>query len=66
MFGAVFLALVPLFSIKELVEVSFSIAVITVFTSSAELLILITAIIILDRQRKTVMTDTISAGGETA
>lgn len=64
MFGAVFLALIPLFSIGELVKVSFSIAVLTVFTSSAELLVLITAIIILDRQKRTVMTDVISAGGE--
>jgi len=64
MFGAVFLSLIPLFSIGELVKVSFSIAVLTVFTSSAELLVLITAIIILDRQKRTIMTDAISAGGE--
>ncbi len=64
MFGAVFLSLIPLFSIGELVKISFSIAVLTVFTSSAELLVLITAIIILDRQKRTIMTDVISAGGE--
>ncbi|AGK61721.1 hypothetical protein Asulf_01750 [Archaeoglobus sulfaticallidus PM70-1] len=65
MFGAVFLALIPLFSIKSLISESFMLAVITVFTSSSELLILIGAIVKLDRIKKDISVDSISVGGDT-
>ena len=64
MFGSVFLALIPLFSISEFAAVAFAIAVITIFTSSGELLVLITSIIILDKKTKTIVTDTITIGGD--
>lgn len=49
MFSAVFLAIIPLFSISA--QMAFAVLVITIFTSSAELLVLITAIVITDRLR---------------
>lgn len=62
MFGAVFMALVPLFSVAA--PVAFGIAVITIFASSGELLILISAIVILDRQKKDIRTGVITIGGD--
>jgi len=62
MFGSVFLALLPLFSVAP--TTAFSLAVITIFTSSSELMILIAAIVILDRKTKDITLD--SLGGDTA
>jgi NADH-quinone oxidoreductase subunit K len=64
MFGAVFLALIPLFSIESLLDESFILAIITIFTSSSELLVLIASIIKIDRLRKDIMVSTIKAGGD--
>jgi len=64
MFGAVFLALLPLFSIETLLDESFGIAVVTIFTSSSELLILIGTIVKLDRMKEDITTSSIIAGGE--
>ena len=62
MFGSVFLALLPLFSVAP--TTAFSLAVITIFTSGSELMILIAAIVILDRKTKDITLD--SLGGDTA
>jgi len=62
MFGAVFIALIPLFSV--LANAAFGIAIITIFTSSGELLILIAAISILDKQKKDIHTNVITIGGD--
>lgn len=62
MFSAVFLAIIPLFSISA--QMAFAVLVITIFTSSAELLVLITAIVITDRLRKGVEIEKASVGGD--
>ena len=64
MFGAVFMALLPLFSVAHLANTAFGIALITIFASSGELLILISAIVILDRQKKSIKTSTVKIGGD--
>jgi NADH:ubiquinone oxidoreductase subunit K len=64
MFGAVFMALIPLFSVALLANVAFGIAIVTIFTSSGELLILIAAIVILDKQKKDIHTREITIGGD--
>ncbi|MDI6811660.1 MAG: F420H(2):quinone oxidoreductase [archaeon] len=64
MFGAVFMALIPLFSIAHLANAAFGIALITIFASSGELLILISAIVILDRQKRDIHTSAITIGGD--
>lgn len=64
MFGAVFMALIPLFSVALLANAAFGIAVVTIFTSSGELLILIAAIAILDKQKKDIHTREITIGGD--
>lgn len=64
MFGAVFMALLPLFSVASLVNTAFGIALITIFASSGELLILISAIAMLDRQKKSIKTSTVTIGGD--
>jgi len=64
MFGAVFMALIPLFSIALLANTAFGIAIITIFTSSGELLVLISAIAILDKQKKDIHTSTVTIGGD--
>jgi len=63
MFSAVFLAIIPLFSISA--QMAFAVLVITIFTSSAELLVLITAIVITDRLRRGVEIEKVSVGGDT-
>ncbi len=63
MFGAVFLAVLPLFSIDA--STAFAIVVLTIFTSSSELLVLITAIVLLDRSKKGIDLEKVSVGGET-
>ncbi len=64
MFGAVFLALMPVFSIESLIAESFVLAIVTIFTSSSELLILIGTIIKLDKVKRDITTDSISVGGD--
>ncbi len=64
MFGAVFMALIPLFSVAFLANTAFGIAIITIFTSSGELLVLISAITILDKQKKDIHTSAITIGGD--
>ncbi|RLF07918.1 MAG: F420H(2):quinone oxidoreductase [Thermoprotei archaeon] len=63
MFGSVFLAILPMFSMNA--TAAFAIVVLTIFTSSSELLILITAIVLLDRTKRGVDLDKVSVGGET-
>jgi NADH:ubiquinone oxidoreductase subunit K len=62
MFGAVFMSLIPLFS--AISNAAFGIAIITIFTSSSELLVLIAAIVTLDRQKKNVYTSSVTIGGD--
>ncbi len=62
MFGAVFLSILPLFAISA--ELAYPIAVLVIFTSSSELLVLITAIILLDRKKKGVDMRKASVGGD--
>ena len=62
MFSAVFLAIIPLFSISP--SMAFTILVAAIFTSSAELLVLITAIVITDKLRKGVEIEKVSVGGD--
>jgi len=64
MFGAVFLSLIPLFSVAHLGYESLGIAVVTIFTSSSELLVLIATIVSLEKTKGDIMTDSISAGGD--
>ncbi len=62
MFGAVFMSLIPLFS--AISNAAFGIAILTIFTSSGELLVLIYAIIMLDRQKKNIYTSSVTIGGD--
>ena len=62
MFGAVFMSLIPLFS--AISNAAFGIAIITIFTSSSELLVLIAAIVTLDKQKKNVYTSSVTIGGD--
>jgi len=62
MFGAVFMSLIPLFS--AISNAAFGIAIITIFTSSGELLVLIYAIVTLDRQKKSIYTSSVTIGGD--
>jgi NADH-quinone oxidoreductase subunit K len=64
MFGAIFMALIPLFSVAHLATTAFGIALITIFASSGELLILISAITILDRQKRDIRTSSVTIGGD--
>lgn len=62
MFGAVFMSLIPLFS--AISNAAFGIVILTIFTSSGELLVLIYAIIMLDRQKKNIYTSSVTIGGD--
>ncbi len=62
MFGAVFMSLIPLFS--AISNAAFGIAIITIFTSSGELLVLIAAIVTMDRERKNIYTSSVTIGGD--
>jgi NADH-quinone oxidoreductase subunit K len=64
MFGAVFLALMPLFTIPNLTTQAFGIAVLTVFTSGGELMILIAAMVTFSKKFRSISTDDIIAGGD--
>jgi NADH:ubiquinone oxidoreductase subunit K len=63
LFAGVFLALIPLFA--RIPETAFAILVVAIFTSGAELLILISAIVIIDKLKRGVEIQKISAGGDT-
>ncbi|MDI9610163.1 MAG: F420H(2):quinone oxidoreductase [Archaeoglobales archaeon] len=62
MFAGVFLAILPLFA--SIPDTAFAILVVAIFTSAAELLILISAIIILDKLKKGIEIEKISTGGD--
>ncbi len=62
MFNAVFLVLIPLFAVNAFA--AFGILIVTILTSSTEFMTLITAIMALDRVRKSVRVEGIRAGGE--
>lgn len=62
MFSAVFLAILPLFSVSA--SMAFTVLLIAIFTSSAELLVLITAIVITDKMRRGVGVEKVSVGGD--
>ncbi|MCS7144596.1 MAG: F420H(2):quinone oxidoreductase [Archaeoglobaceae archaeon] len=62
MFGGVFLAILPLFA--SIPETAFAILVVAIFTSGAELLILISSILILDKLKKGIEIEKISTGGD--
>ena len=62
MFSAVFLAILPLFSVSA--TMAFAVLLVAIFTSSAELLVLITAIVITDKMRKGVEVEKVSVGGD--
>ena len=64
MFGAIFLAMIPVFSIPEMTTTAFGILVVAIFTSCSELLVLIASIVLLDKATKDVSTDSVSAGGD--
>ena len=64
MFSAVFLSLVPFFTNPSLVVEGNAIAILTVFASAGELLILISAIIFLDRKFRTTAIETTDVGGD--
>ena len=63
MFGAVFLSLIPLFTTPLALEAG-GIAVVTIFTSASELMVLIAAIIILDKRFRSISIENIKAGGD--
>ncbi|MDK2795669.1 MAG: hypothetical protein PWQ22_972 [Archaeoglobaceae archaeon] len=63
MFAGVFLAIIPLFA--KIPDTAFAILVVAIFTSGAELLILISAIVILDKLKRGVEIQKISTGGDT-
>nr|WP_230972484.1 F420H(2):quinone oxidoreductase [Archaeoglobus neptunius] len=62
MFAAVFLAILPLFSINP--SMAYAVAIVTAFTSSGELLVLITAIIMLDRRKRGIEVEKVAVGGD--
>ena len=64
MFGAVFLALIPLFSLPAMQSTAFAILILTIFVSSSELLILIAAITIFDRRKRSIDAELVSEGGD--
>lgn len=62
MFGAVFLSILPIFTIS--VTTAYTIVVLVIFTSSCELLVLITAIILLDRRQRGIQIEKVAVGGD--
>jgi len=61
-FGGVFLSLIPLFA--PMPAPALGIMLLGIFTSSSELMVLIVAIILLDRRRKNLSIDLIATGGD--
>ena len=64
MFAAVFLSLLPLFAIDTLTAEGMAVMVASLFTSSSELLVLISAIILFDRKFKGIAMEKVSSGGD--
>lgn len=65
MFGSVFLFLIPLFYFSlSLSNSAFGIAIITIFTSCSEFIVLIAAITIFDKLKKNIYADSVTIGGE--
>ncbi|ADC65848.1 quinone oxidoreductase [Ferroglobus placidus DSM 10642] len=64
MFAAVFLSLLPLFAIDALTAEGMVVMVASLFTSSSELLVLISAIILFDRKFRGVAMEKVSSGGD--
>ena len=62
MFGAVFMSLIPLFSV--LPDPAFGVALLTIFASGGELLVLSAAIVIHDRRKRSISTSSVSIGGD--
>jgi len=62
MFNSLFLALLPMFSLDP--NVALGILVVTVFTSAAEFMVLIVAIIALDHLKRSTTVEEVRAGGE--
>ena len=62
MFNAIFLVLIPLFAVNSVVALG--ILIVTILSSSTEFMTLITAIMAMDRVRKSVRVEEIKAGGE--
>ena len=62
MFAAVFLAILPLFTINP--PMAYAVAIVTAFTSSTELLVLVTAIILLDRRKRGIELEKVAVGGD--
>ncbi|ADY00769.1 NADH-quinone oxidoreductase, subunit K [Vulcanisaeta moutnovskia 768-28] len=62
MFNAIFLTLVPFFAVNAIA--AFGILIVTILTSSTEFMTLITAIMAMDKVRKSVRVEEIKAGGE--
>ena len=64
MFAAVFLSLLPLFAIENLTTEGMAVMVASLFTSSSELLVLISAIILFDRKFRSIAMEKVSSGGD--
>ena len=64
MFAALFLSLLPIFAIETLSAESMAVAVAALFTSAAELLCMISAIIIFDRKFRSTAVEKVSSGGD--
>ncbi len=62
MFAAVFLAIIPLFAFNS--GIAFAVVILTIFTSSSELLVLITAIILSDKRKRGVEVEKVGIGGD--
>ncbi|OYT33366.1 F420H(2):quinone oxidoreductase [Archaeoglobales archaeon ex4484_92] len=62
MFASLFLFITPLFLVMP--TTAFAVLILAVFTSSCELLVFITAIILTDRKRKSIDIKCASVGGE--
>ena len=62
MFGAVFLSLIPIFSMYA--NTAFAVAILTIFASGGELLVLIAAIAMQDKKKKNISTSSIRIGGD--
>lgn len=64
MFNAIFIMLIPLFTVNSLQLLAFSILVITLFSAASEFSSLIALIMYLDRYVKSTSIDTVSRGGD--
>ncbi|WP_054857388.1 NADH-quinone oxidoreductase subunit K [Vulcanisaeta sp. JCM 16159] len=62
MFNAIFLTLIPLFTVSPVI--AFGILIVVILSSSTEFMTLIIAIMAMDRIRRSVRVEEIKAGGE--